>query len=311
MLIAVTGASGAIGRALRWRLSTQSDTPARYFSRNIYSGPDYVRGPDLSVASIGDWIPVLAGVSTLIHLAALLPSSRANAGRFEAVNVKGTEVLAQAAAEVGVERFVFVSTLGVHGITSGSCPFSPQSPIVPSSAYAESKYRAEGVVSELCSRTGMQCVIARPPVVYGSGVGGGVAKLSKLIARNRRLPFGRIDQNRRQMISARNLADGLLLSAAHAEAPGSALLFSDQEAVSTHDLLAKLARLHNRDLRYLPIPEQLLELGQKIPILGKSVERLTGNVEIRDMRLRNQLGWTAPHRLEEELADMIQGRAER
>jgi len=292
------------------RLSLEPDMEARFISRRVTSGPQDFCSPDLSAACIADWMPVLEGVETLIHLAAVLPSSRASAEHFERVNVKGTEILAAAASEAGVKRFVLVSTLGVHGITSGDNPFSPQSPIAPSSLYAMSKYRAEKALTESCSRTGMQYVIVRPPIVYGRDMGGKIGQLERIIARGQRLPFCRIDQNRRQMISARNLADGLLFAATHSAAPGSPLLLADREVVSTHDLLAKLASLHNSPLRYLPVSRRLFEMAQYIPILGKSVERLTGNVEIRDMRLRDQLNWVAPHSLNEELTNMVQGRAE-
>ena len=307
MRISVTGANGMVGRALRARLAAEPGMEGRYIGRGAprYSGD--VIGPDLASCTADDWRDALAGTDTVVHLAAALPWSTNDSETLARINVEGARTLAEASQKAGVRRFIFVSTLGVHGITSGASPFTPNSPIVPSGDYAKTKYAAEEVLRALCSDTGMELVILRPPIVYGPGVGGKVGMLVARIAKGSRLPLGRITGNRRQMIGADNLADVILLTCRHEGAPGPALLPADADAVSTQALLEMLAQGLGRPLRLTPVPEGVFYLVKPLPVIGGIAERLIGNVEIADTRLRQTLGWTPPRSLQEGIDDVIAG----
>ncbi len=264
--------------------------------------------PDLSEGVTAPWVTALAGTDTLVHLAAALPWTTRNRAMMHQINVEGTLTLAEAAIAAGVRRIVFISTLGVHGISSGDTPFTPQSPIAPSGLYAMTKHEAEMALGTLCAAAGIALVILRPPVVYGAGVSGKVGTLVRLTARGARLPLGRITGNRRQMIAVDNLADAVLLAARHPHAPGTPLLPADAQSLSTFGLLDRLARLQGQPLRLMPVPEAMLRRAVAVPGIGAYADRLVGNVEIRDARLQNDLGWHPPCTLDEALTAMVHER---
>ena len=66
-----------------------------------------------------DWSQGLAGVDTVVHLAARVhimhDESSDPLSEFRAVNVDGTLNLASQAAAAGVKRFVFLSSIKVNG----------------------------------------------------------------------------------------------------------------------------------------------------------------------------------------------------
>lgn len=305
LLIGVTGANGFLGQALRKRMVAERGVEPRFYVRRSPQTTDDVIVPDLCQAGDRRWVEALKGVDTLIHLAAALPWTSRNKTLIRKINVEGTVALAEAAIEAGVKRFVFVSTLGVHGVSSKNGPFSPQSPIAPSGFYATTKYEAETALRCTCNAAEMELVILRPPVVYGAGVGGKIGALVKLTGRGALLPIGHIAGNHRQMIAVDNLADVLMLTAQHPQAPGAPILPSDTEGVSTFEFLARLARLQGQPLRLMPIPEALLRFAVVLPGVGTYAERLVGNVIIRDSRLQDDLGWSAPFTLKEGLRVMV------
>ena len=59
--------------------------------------------------------------------------------------------------------------------------FSHKDLASPEDLYAKSKYEAEKVLWKISSRTGLQIVVVRLPLVYGYGVKGNLARLIKLI----------------------------------------------------------------------------------------------------------------------------------
>ena len=111
-----------------------------------------------------------AGADVLINLAgAIAARSRAE---FQAVNVHGTSLLAEAAAAAGIKRIVHVSSLAARepGL----------------SGYGESKHEAEKIFA---GKPG--AVIVRPPAVYGPGDYGTFPLVSQLLKRVALIPSQR------------------------------------------------------------------------------------------------------------------------
>jgi nucleoside-diphosphate-sugar epimerase len=82
--------------------------------------PSGVEG--MMVGDIGletDWAEALNGIEGIIHLAARVHVMRESTvdplAAFRQVNVAGTQRLARQAAEVGVKRLVYISSVKVNG----------------------------------------------------------------------------------------------------------------------------------------------------------------------------------------------------
>jgi nucleoside-diphosphate-sugar epimerase len=115
------------------------------------------------------------------------------------------------------------------------------------------------------------------------------------------LPLAMV-RNRRSLIYLGNLVDAIARCAEHPAAQGPYLV-SDKEAVSTPELVSRIARVLDRPARLLSVPLALLRLGGTIAGRGGEIQRLTGNLVLDTSRARHLLNWQAPYTLDEGLAD--------
>ena len=165
-----------------------------------------------SLNSQTDWSNKFIGVDVIIHCAARVHVMKESASDplalFREVNVDGTLTLAGQAAEDGVKRFIFISSIKVNGeSTILNKPFRPEDEVAPKDPYGVSKAEAEQGLKKIATETGMEVVIIRPPLVYGEGVKANFAAIMKLTSLGIPLPFGGITQNKRSMVYIDNLVD--------------------------------------------------------------------------------------------------------
>jgi UDP-glucuronate 4-epimerase len=113
---------------------------------------------------------VFAAADRVVHLAGIagVRPSFADPARYARVNVEGTVVVQELAADRGIDRFVFASSSSVYG-NATPLPAKEEAPaIVPESPYAASKRAAELVASALCRQApSMHCAALRFFTVYG------------------------------------------------------------------------------------------------------------------------------------------------
>ena len=287
----VTGASGFIGSALLREMALRG-VSVRGASRLGQQTGEWLVG-DINAET--DWRPALAGVSCIVHTAGrahVLRDVEADPlGAFRRVNVDGTLRLATQAVETGVRRLVFISSIGVNGIsTDGRGPFTSDDEPSPIEAYGQSKLEAELALRAIAARTGLEVVVVRPPLVYGSGVRANFRRLMNLVQRRLPLPLGSV-VNRRSLVALDNLVDMLICCAVHPVAAGETFLVSDDDDLSTPDLLRRLGVAMGVPVRLFPAPRWLLLQGARL--IGKrgEAERLLGSLQVDIRRTRELLGW--------------------
>lgn len=253
-----------------------------------------------------DWREALAGVDVVVHLAARVHQMRDRMAdplaEFRRVNVEGTRRLAEQAAEAGVKRFVFVSSIKVNGEgTSPGQAYCETEMPAPADPYGISKYEAEEALHEIGARTGLEVVILRPPLMVGHGVKGNLASLAEAIRRGWPLPFGAITENLRSLLHVRNLADAIVVCAEHSRAAGEVFLVSDGVPVSTAELARQIGKAVGRSPLLLPVPVALLRIAGRVTGKRAAMERLTGSLLINDSKIRRLLAWApkfGPHNWE-------------
>jgi nucleoside-diphosphate-sugar epimerase len=278
MKVAVTGASGFVGKALVARLRDAGHDVAP-LSRT--DGIDY---DDLAAMT-----QRLKGADAVVHLAA-----RAHRGGgddvFEA-NVRVARVAAQAARDAGVPRFVLVSSIGVNGNATHGKPFTEDDVPTPAEAYARSKWRSEQEVRAMLDGSSTSLVIVRPPLVDGPDAPGNMAKLRNAVARGWPLPLASID-NRRSFIGIENLVDFLLLCVARGDAAGELFVVADGEDLSTPDLVRRIAQRLGRPARLFRFPPALLIAAASMLGRGRIARSLCESLQVDASKARRVLGWS-------------------
>lgn len=254
-------------------------------------------GPDT------DWTPALAGVSVIVHLANLAHEIHGQAPleRYRKVNVEGSRNLAWQASAAGVKRLLYLSSIKVLGERTGNTPFDETSRANPVGAYAQSKWQAEQALREVASQTGLEVVILRPPLVYGPAVGANFLRLMKLVGRGLPLPLAAA-KNRRSMVFSGNLASAIEACLQHPAAAGKTFLVSDGEALSSADLVRRLALALDVPVRLLAVPLPLLRAVAGIIGRADEVGRLLDSLEIDDKLLLRELDWFPPYSVTEGLS---------
>lgn len=304
MKIAVTGAAGFVGRALCSDLQAKDHVVVPIVRRACGLTREVVVG-DIGAAT--DWQPVLAGCDAVVHLAARVhvmdDTVQDPLSLYRATNTEATLDLARQAAQAGVKRFIFISTIKVNG-EGRDAPYRETDTAAPEDAYAISKWEAEQGLQRIAQDTGLEVVILRPPLVYGPGVKANFLRLMRPVERGWPLPLGAI-RNRRSLLYLGNFIDAIRVCVEHPDAVGQTFLVDDGQPVSTPELIRGLARAMGRPARLLAVPVRGLELAGVL--LGKraAMARLAGSLFVDSSHIRTCLGWTPPYSMEAGLAATV------
>ena len=292
-MIALTGGTGFLGSSL---LSTLGDKNIRCFGRNKPSNileSSFYQG---EIDSSTNYSAFIKGVDCVIHCAArvhvMVDNSSELLEEFREVNTYGTLNLARQAANSGVRRFILISSIKVNGeSTELGKPFKPDDEFIPVDPYGLSKYEAEIGLRKIAMKTGMEVVIIRPPLVYGPGVKANFASMMKWTNKVLPLPLGGINDNKRSLVSVDNLVDLIILCIEHPNAANQTFLVSDDDDVSTTQLLVNMTTALDVPNRLLPIPNSWIVLAAKL--IGKPAisQRLCGSLQVDITKTKELLNW--------------------
>ena len=165
-MILVTGGTGFVGRALVRHL-LENGYPVRMLIRPSKHSPALPRGVpvEVAVSSLSDargLQSAMVGVDTVFHLASA-EWQGVRASLLE-TDIKGTQMISQAAAAAGVGRLFYLSHLGADR------------------ASAFPLLKAKAIAEEAVRRSGVPYTILRSGIVFGAGdhFTHGLARISKL-----------------------------------------------------------------------------------------------------------------------------------
>lgn len=300
MRVLLTGANGFVGRVAAQCLSARPGFEVIAAARS--SPPAGLTVAEaVQIAGLDehtDWSQALASVQVVVHAAARVhvmnDASSDPLAEFRRVNVAGTLRLARQAAEAGVRRFIFISSIKVNGeSTEPGRPYRADDRPEPCDPYGISKMEAERGLLEMASETGMEVVIIRPVLVYGPGVKANFLSMMKWLSKDIPLPFGAI-HNKRSLVALDNLVDLIATCVDHPKAANQIFLASDGEDLSTTDLLCRMSRALGKRPRLLSVPVWVLEFAASVFGKKSISQRLCGSLQVDISHTRKQLGWTPP-----------------
>ena len=241
----------------------------------------------------------------VIHLAARVNETQETTtdalAEFRRVNVEETVNLARQAATAGVHRFVFISSIKVNGeSTPLGQAFVVDNVPTPQDSYGISKLEAEQGLIDISNQVGMEVVIIRPPLVYGPGVKANFLAMMRWLHKGLPLPFGAI-HNCRSLVALDNLVDLIVTCLDHPAAANQIFMVSDDEDISTTELLLRTSKALGKPAYFVPVPESLLQIGAKL--LGKQgiIPRLFGNLQVDISHTKQILDWTPPINVDDGL----------
>lgn len=318
-MILVTGGTGFVGHAVACALKEKGyvvGATVRQLSDKLADNIKQFPIHDFSEIAENDTsescinaLKALEEADVVIHTIARVHLMQDNASdplaEFRKLNRDATLAFARLAAKSGVKRFIFISSIKVNGeMTMPGKPFTPDDHFVPEDAYGLSKYEAEQGLLKLAAETDMDVVIIRPPLVYGPGVRANFSAMMKWVNKQVPLPLGAV-HNKRSLVALDNLVSFILHCADITKTPQAAnqvFLISDNQDVSTTELLRKVAQALGKKSRLLPIPVWLMKIAATL--IGKAAvaDRLFGSLQVDSSKTHTLLGWQPVVTMEEQLA---------
>ncbi len=177
MLIAVTGATGFLGRYIVNHLGAQGH------SLRCWCRPGSDRGGLDAVEGRTEWIKgklgdqtaalnLVEGADAVVHSAlhregAGFTGHEGDVLEFVEKNVIGTLMLIEAARAAGVRRFIFIATCAVHDVILDDRPLDETHPLWPLSHYGAHKAAIEKFVHAYGLGQGYDICSLRPTGIYG------------------------------------------------------------------------------------------------------------------------------------------------
>jgi len=303
--VLVTGGTGFIGSALIQVLADRG-YKIKAATRQPVLAVENERVSNITVGSIDDsthWADALKDIDVVVHLAARVHVMEDKAvnplDAYRKVNSKGTRHLAQSAAHAGVRRFVFLSTVKVNG-EERPCAYKEENAPAPADAYGASKEEAEQALRSVAAGTGMECVILRPPLVYGPGVKANFRSLLGVVERNIPLPLAGV-RNQRSLIYLGNLVDSIIECMTHPAAANQTYLVSDGRDLSTPELIRAIAASLKTRCMLFPFPVSFLKIAGKLTGKVRIVKRLLGSLSVDISKIKRELAWQPPYSVESGL----------
>jgi nucleoside-diphosphate-sugar epimerase len=249
------------------------------------------------------------GVDRVLHCAART-GPWGDEVEYAQVNVLGVQSLVEAALAAGVERFVHVSSIAVHG-TDVNGDADETAPLrAASDPYSTTKAAGERVIQRMIKRSDATVTIVRPGLVYGPRDNSGFARFAALIEQGR-MPIIGSGHNHVPLIHVSDVARGIVLAADAADAIGKAYLLVGEETVTQREYFSAIAD----ELAVAPprihVPYHVaLALGASAeavwhlfgrhdapPVMRFGVRQLGGENRFSGRKARDELGFSPEVRL--------------
>lgn len=257
----ITGANGFIGSNLTKKLIEKGHIVRAFILKGTDESTldefkDKIEKIYGDVTDINSIQQSLEGVDVVIHLAARV-SDWGSEKEFTRLNYEGTKNVLDAAVEAQVKRFIFMSSLTVHGF-EGFQNADESTPYKPWNAYARSKKAVEDLLNVYYSQGKIETCIVRPGfTIFGPNDKLFSFEVYSRIDKGKSFPVVNNAKTVTCYSYVENLADGLILVATHPKAAGQTYIISDGPILPFKDFMAQMFAACGKELKLLSIPSWL------------------------------------------------------
>lgn len=211
----------------------------------------------------------------VVHCAGVTAARRG--ADFLAVNAEGTERLARSAAESGVRRLVFISSLAARGPDGHAGPVSP---------YGRSKREAEERLLALADR--LEIVILRPSGIYGPR---DTDMLPLFRMAKRGFVLGPRGETRLQPVFVEDVAEAVVRALGREPCP-DALPVAEAATYGWDEVARGLAVGLERSIRLIRLPFAVFWTAGFLGEVGGRIARRPAALDRRRARDLSRYSWT-------------------
>ena len=282
MQIILTGASGFLGRAIQKALSSHTIISVGRNNANI-------------IADLSKPIPDLPKMELIIHAAGkahIVPKTEEEMQDFFNVNVKGTQNLLTALESNLPERFVFISSVAVYGLSEGIM-ISEDQALNAQDPYGQSKIEAEKIITSWCKKNNVLCTFLRLPLLVGENPPGNLGALVKGIKKGYYMNIAG-GLAKKSMVMADDVANALI----KASFVGGIYNLTDGYHPSFKELSNHIARQLGKKSPF-NIPNWTAKLlanlgdmlGKKSPFNSYKLSKIKADLTFNDNKAKKAFGW--------------------
>lgn len=303
--VLVTGATGFVGSRLSEILSQREQAAVTGIGRNLnrvaYLEDLGITLKALDLLNTEELREVVKGKDIIFHTAAALNADPEIA---QSVNVEATEQLVKLAGEVGVSRFIHVSTVGVYDMTDReevdeSAPLALGHP----SIYPRTKAEAEMRARSAAGQSGLALSIVRPSMIYGPGHGIWSKGMFQNILDGNPVFLGDGSAHFNP-VYIDDVVDAMILCAKHPKAAGEAFNIS-AGTTTWREFMSQYGELCDKKPKGLPLfIARLMAFANKIPLVTTPIDQ--GFIEMANSyktfpidKASSYLGWEPKVTLDE------------
>jgi nucleoside-diphosphate-sugar epimerase len=280
MKLTITGSRGFVGRNLTQYLKDfkLSSLSLRYQTSQIIN---------------------LQNTNAIIHLAGKAHDLKkvSQPQDYYEANFELTKQLYDAFIESEAKKFIFISSVKASADSVNGILTEDEIPN-PETHYGKSKLMAEEYIQAQPLPVGKSYYILRPCMIHGPGNKGNLNLLYQFVKKGIPYPLAAFE-NQRSFLSVENLCF-IIKELLEQNIPSGIYNLADDEALSTNELVAEIAKTLNLKPKLWAIPVQMIKslakLGDifRLPLNSERLGKLTENYVVSNSKIKRALGKELP-----------------
>lgn len=277
MKIILTGGSGFVGQNL-----------SKYLEEHAYDVKEISLRNSLWKADFE--------AQAIIHLAGKAHDTKkvSSISEYFEINTELTKELFNAFLESENKDFIYFSSVKAVADEVADVLFE-NFPANPQTAYGKSKLKAEEYILSKKIPQNKRVFIIRPCMIHGPGNKGNLNLLHNIVKKGIPYPLAAF-HNERSFLGIDNLSFIIKKILENREMPSGVYNLSDDEVLSTNELIKIMSSVSNKKKRSIAIPKYLVnslaKIGDlvKLPLNSETVQKLTENYRVSNQKIKFELG---------------------